>query len=241
MRIRSSIHPQSPLIRRTLPRWIALSLFPLAAGCAPRAALPLRPSAHLYLGFDRSRSAQAWLSDFVAAGCRLVLRMDPDRDRLTLYRVERVTEPFFDNAPPASSERLQEIIIPEMKNAPRADRTFPALFLQHVVRAAESGSELILVGFYWDGGNDDLSAQGQRRYRDTIRRLAANSRVVGVGLFGVQRENWSSVQADFAPLGDRLEIHSPRDMDPDSLVEKLNRRHASAALAKVKGEGRPAS
>jgi hypothetical protein len=169
---------------------------------------------------DRSRSAQEGLPASIEAACSLAVQLQPNRDRLTLYRVERGADPFYDDPPFASREPLQALFIKELSVPPRLNRTFPEAFLRQAADDARNWRGPVLIAFFWDGGNDDGSAHGLSAYRAAIRRLAANPRVRGVGIFGVRRQNWAGVKRGFAPLGERLEIHPLEEMSPASLLAR---------------------
>lgn len=205
----------------------------IAGGCghpAPSASptLSMSPaggagvsSCHVYAGLDTSASCRAYLGLSATLCTRQALGLDPDRDRLTLYRLDSTTHEFFDAYAPESGDRLQRTIVTEVSSVSGTRGTFPALFWTAAAARAEADAGPVTVEIFSDGDNDDQTAESAATIRAAARRLAANPRVSGVWVFGAEPRNWATLRAAFAPMGDRLHLCAPPDMTVDRVNEAL--------------------
>ena len=166
---------------------------------------------------------------------QLATRLHPGLDRLVVARVDRQTKEFFDEEAPAGSEEFLQTLLDHTEKPPAVDGTFPAKFWTLAARRAASLEQApgvaVGIAFVGDGDNDDFSPAAQNAMRAAARALAANKRVVSVEFFGVAPKNWETIRELFAPLGERLRLHPPQQMEPDELVARLEaaRRAADAS------------
>lgn len=176
---------------------------------------------HLYAGLDTSASWRPHLGVSAMLCARQALGLDPDHDRLTLYRLDSTTREFFDDPAPESGDRLQRTIVTEVASVSETRGTFPALFWTAAAARAEADAGPVTVEVFSDGDNDDLTARSASTIRAAARRLAANPRVSGVWVFGAEPRNWAILRAEFAPLGGRFHLCVPPDMTADRVAQAL--------------------
>ncbi len=169
-------------------------------------------SCHLYAGLDTSASWRPYLGVSATLCARQALALDPDRDFLTLYRLDSSTREFSDGPAPESSDRLQRVIVREAASVSDTRGTFPARFWNTVAGRAEGDTGTVVIEIYSDADNDDMTAQSQADICRSARRLAANPHVRGVWVFGAQPRNWSTLRREFGPLRDRFHLCSPAEM-----------------------------
>jgi hypothetical protein len=84
----------------------------------------------------------------------------------------------------------------------------------------------VAVALFSDGDNDDMRSSSQERLREAARALAANPRVAAVAIYGVSPENRRPIEECFAPLGDRLQLFAPEEIDAAPLLERLDAARA---------------
>lgn len=160
-----------------------------------------------------------------AALADLAGRLQPGLDRLVVARVDRQTSEFFDEAAPTGSEAFLQTLLDHTRTPPSTDGTHPANFWRLAARRAASLQQApgagVAVAFLGDGDNDDLTKTARDEIRAAARALAANPRVVSVEFFGVNPKNWDTLRELFAPLGARLRLHPPQQMEPDELLARL--------------------
>jgi hypothetical protein len=159
-------------------------------------------------------------------------RLDQSRDRLAIFRVDREVKEFYDELAPASREKFQWLLVRQTEK-PAPDGTFPAKFWTEAARRAAAVTGPVAIIYAGDGDNDDLTAQAEQDMKAAARQLAANPRVCDVSIVGASPKNWERLREIFGVLGDRLHIHAPDQMNPTSLLERLN-----AARSARKGQQR---
>ncbi len=188
----------------------------LAGGCghpaAPVNSAARAQSCHLYAGLDTSASWRPYLGVSATLCARQALRLDPDHDSLTLYRLDSSTREFSDGHAPESGDRLQRTIVSEAASVSGTRGTFPARFWTAVTQRAAGDAGTVVIEIFSDGDNDDLTARSSSAIRTAAHRLAQNRHVAGVWVFGAQPRNWATLRGEFAPLGDRFHLCSPTEM-----------------------------
>lgn len=148
-------------------------------------------------------------------------RLDASRDQLAVFRVDRDAKEFYDQAAPASREKFQWSLI-HATQAPAAHRgTFPAKFWTQAAARAATSQGPVAIAYGGDADNDDLTAQATQELQAAAQRLGANPRVSDVSIFGANPKNWATLRAIFAPLGDRLHLYAPDQMNPAPFLERL--------------------
>lgn len=188
----------------------------LIGGCgepAPTTSRGVVPrSCHLYAGLDTSASWRPYLGVSATLCSRQALRLDPNHDRLTLYRLDSSTREFSDDFAPQSGDRLQRTIVTEAASLSGTRGTFPARFWTAVSKRAEGDRGTVVIEIFSDGDNDDQTARSSSAIKAAAHRLAANPHVAGVWVFGAQARNWAALRGEFAPLGDRFHLCGPTEM-----------------------------
>lgn len=179
-------------------------------------------SCHVYAGLDTSASWRPFLGVSATLCTRQAVRLNPDRDSLTLYRLDSSTREFSNGHAPESGEKLQRVIIREVGAVSGTHGTFPAKFWTAAAARAKSDSGSVVVEIFSDGDNDDQSARASSDIRAAARRLAANPHVSAVWVFGAEPRNWATLRTDFAPLGDRFHLCSPPEMTIDRVAAALS-------------------
>lgn len=200
-----------------------------------------RTPVSVIVGLDTSRSVRMPLPSggTLLGRSRALLadmtgRLQPGLDHVTVAGVDRQALEFFDSDAPESSEEFLQNLLDQTKSAPQTDGTYPAEFWTLAAQRAASVSDApgvaVAVLLLSDGDNDDFSPASQVKMRNAARLLAANKRVIAVAFVGAAPKNWATLRSLFAPLGSRLHLQAPQDMDSDSLLQKLEtaRRAAEA-------------
>lgn len=144
--------------------------------------------------------------------------LDPDHDRLTVFRVDSQTQEFYDANAPRDPEAFHHTVIERMKPRPRRGGTFPARFWTEAARRTQAASHPVAVLYAGDADNDDFSAASLDAIRRAGLALGKNPRVVAVYICGANPKNWAGLRRVFAPLGDRLHLQAPSEMDATPLV-----------------------
>lgn len=208
---------------------LAAALALAAGGCghpAPPTGAPASPtgapSCHVYAGLDTSASWRPFLGVSATLCARQGLRLDPDRDFLTLYRLDSSTREFSNGLAPESGEKIQRVIIHEVGAVSATHGTFPAKFWTATAARAKSDPGSVVVEIFSDGDNDDQSAQASSEIKTAARSLAANPHVSAVWIFGAEPRNWATLRTEFAPLGDRFHLCSPPEMTIDRVASALS-------------------
>ncbi len=223
------------------PMWAAVVVF---GGLAlwSRLSAPTTPVT-VIAGLDASRSVRVPLrgGGSLLGSCRASLadlagRLHPGFDHLMVARVDRQTKEFFDESAPEGTEAFLQTMLDHTQTPPMIDGTLPATFWTLAAKRAAS-PELapgagVAVAFLGDGDIDDFTEAARQEIRAAARALAANKRVVSVEFFGINPKNWETIRKLFAPLGERLRLHPPQEMEPNELVRRLEAaRHAATAPA----------
>ena len=185
-----------------------------------------QPGIHAYFSFDTSQSCRPQLGNFAQAAARIDARLDPDHDRLTLYRVDTQTLEFSDKAAPESAETLQELLTSQLKACPAENGTFPEKFWTEVARRAGEARQGVIIAYFSDGDNDNFSPASTDTLRTAARQLADNPHVLAVAIYGASPENWKYLRDCFGCLGDRFLIYSPQEIDIEPLMAIIEKgRH----------------
>ena len=190
-----------------------------AAASTPPIPTPA-PGVQLILGFDTSASWKPHLPASARIGARLSSHLDPNRDQLTAFRIDRSTWEFYDSRPPDGATACLRILWRELSKPPAVEGTWPATFYQRAVERSESSQQSVVVAFFTDGDNDNPAQVPHWRAAGAA--LAANPRVAAVAIYGVSASNWASVRSLLGPLGDRLLLYSESDMDPSVLMQRID-------------------
>jgi hypothetical protein len=180
----------------------------------------------LQCALDGSDSARdSLLGPSALAAVRLVSQLDPDRDRLWLYRVDRDTQRICGPDVPESGESLERTLISQMQTEAQQAGTYPATFWEMAARqAAEEATRTaqpIAIVFFTDGDNDDRQPQAMARILAAARRLASNPYVVAVCVFGVKKENTGRLDKEFAALGERFRLYPASDLNIAPVCNRL--------------------
>ena len=204
-----------------------LAALALANGCGQSPVQPGAPGdrgaagRHLYVGLDSSGSWRPYLGVSATLCARQALRLDPDHDHLTLYRMDSSTQEFSDGPAPESGDRLQRTIVSEVQGLSATDGTFPAHFWTTVADRADADTGPVVIETFSDGDNDDQTAQSETAIKKAAQRLAKNPQVVSVSVFGAEPRNWATLRREFTPLGDRFHLCSPSEMTADRVASAL--------------------
>lgn len=174
----------------------------------------MAPPQHVVIGWDTSGSNREVLPAQVRAGIRLIRRLSPDRDYLSLYRVDATTQELFDNPPLASRDQLQTLLFQELRTPAKQPGTHPGTFWVIVSARARSSQRPLTVVFFTDGEDEQPGALTSSQ-KAAIEELAANRRVVKITIVGVKSETRASLRRALAPLGNRLEIRGSGELRSD--------------------------
>lgn len=204
--------------RRFTPMLAGLAILGLAGCSGPRAGA----GDHVYAGFDTSGSMRPRLAASAATGARLARRLDPGRDRLTLYRVDRDTEELRDGPAPDSGAALQQQVVTELARPAAQSGTFPARFWAEVARRVRADRRPAVVVLFSDGDNDDGRPDATRAIHAAAADLAADADVRLVAVCGVSPRNRAALRDEFAPLGERFELLNLSEPDVQRLADQVD-------------------
>lgn len=186
----------------------------ILAGCGRPHSLGL----HDYTGLDTSVGFRPHLSSTAVLCAQRSGQMDPATDQLTIFRVDDRTQEIYDNPPPADPDDAQATITREAISASPHRGTYPALFWTEVAKRAEADTVPVLVDYYSDGDNDDMTPAARTAIAAAAQRLAANPHVVQVCIYGVTQQNRAALHDLFAPLGERrFHLFGPTEMTSDTI------------------------
>lgn len=181
------------------------------------------------IGIDNSGSAKSQESAAVYQASTLVLRLNPDADHLTLYRVDHEVWEFFDGHPPISRDRLLGLMTQELRKPLPDPGTRPVLFWREIANRAATARGPVCIVFCSDGDNDDLSSQSRLVFRQAAVALARNPSVFRVVVVGARPCNWAGLRSDFAPLGDRFVLTVSAQPSADeiaNIIDHVRNNHA---------------
>lgn len=210
---------------------IVLSVVAIAgvtALIALRPKAPLGRNVEVISGIDTSDSERekdasggSRLGRGIALLAKLGARLDQNRDHLTVFRVDREAREFYDQLAPKSREKFQWRLISETQTPAQQSGTLPYKFWTEAAKRADQSESPVAVCLFSNGDCDDLSDAAHAELRQAAQKLAQNPRVVSVRIYGAESKNWASIKEDFAPLGDRLQVQNPGDMDAEPLLSEL--------------------
>lgn len=189
----------------------------LLSGCGARSSAP---GVRVFAGFDVSGSMHPRLAAAALAGSRLAGRLDPGRDTLTLYRVDRQTEEFQDGPAPDSGAGLQREIVAALRKEPVRPGTFPASFWAETARRAKAETRPVSIILFSDGDNDDQRPEAAQAIRRAAADMAQNPHVTNVSVCGVSPGNRAALRDTFAPLGGRFELLNLSEPDVQRLADQ---------------------
>jgi hypothetical protein len=176
---------------------------------------------------DASGSARgSLLGPAAASTARLVAQLDPDKDRVMLYRLDRAATRFCGPEVPPSMQKLQMLLVAQMRQAAQHPGTHPASWWEKAATQAENAPGPIAIFLFTDGDSDNPTPISMARIAAAVRRLAANRRVVAVCLYGVKPSNFDVLDRQFASLGDRFRLYPPQNMDISWLSHRIQEPYA---------------
>lgn len=184
-------------------RLMPLSLLVTLVSCTnPTPATPV----NVYVAIDTSGSARPDLASYIATTSMVAQKLDPSRDRLTLYRFDHLAAEVYDGQRPKLLEAFEIKLANEL--AREADRkgTLPAKALKAIADAVVRSPHPIpkVVILLTDGGNDDLRATSIHSSHQAAQRLADDASVLKVIIAGVRTGMRESVRNHFSPLQNKL-------------------------------------
>lgn len=194
------------------------------------ASIPPAPGVLVIGGVDASGSTRDGL---LAQGAfwsrKIVARLDPARDYLSVYRVDRQTHEITSGPAPTSARRFSRDLVREVRSENEQGGTYPAAFWQQAAQEAQASSLPVIVYFFSDGDNDDQSARGLEQLRVATRRLAANPKVRAIYLFGIESGNRTPLRAAFAGRpASQILMQSAGQIDIEPLALRVDALHQDA-------------
>lgn len=188
-----------------------------------RPAMDSATAKTLIVSIDRSKSDSNYLLGPAALGTSLLIaRLDPQTDRVLVFRVEHDTDLILGPEIPQSSDDLQRALVEQLMADPKKSGTFSADFWEQAAIAAENAPGSVAIAFYTDG--DSESAASASRITAAAKRLADNKKVRAVCIYGRKSGN-SKNDVWFAALGDRFRAYPPSLMNTDWLFDQLESTH----------------
>ena len=180
---------------------------------------------HVILDTDVSKSTAKYLPAFAALNSEIVGRLDPDKDFVTAYAMDRENRCYIDDRAPDSLDKFQEVTIHALSIPPDRPGTYPAVAWAAIADKADktAGHDIEIV-VATDGDDDQNSRASRKAVRAAAARLAANARVSAVAVVGVSPENWGEVARELAPLKGRLRIFGRRQISSDDVSRFLDER-----------------
>lgn len=173
------------------------------AGCAQPAN---RTACDVLVAIDTSGSARPDLAGYVAATSEVVQRLNPERDRLTVFRFDHKASELYDGPSPKLLESFELKLVSDLEDAASKRGTLPT---NAVLAIAEHASRLNpqhpkVVIFFTDGGNDDLRAAALSDGIEAAKRLASDASIAKVIVAGVRPGLRESVRERLSPLQSKL-------------------------------------
>lgn len=158
----------------------------------------------------------------IAFAARMGMLLD-DRDQLTIFRVARQTEEFYDDKAPSSRDKFQWLLIRHTKPKAAKDGTFPAKFWTEAANRAEHASLPMAVAYLGDADNDDLTMESRQEITKAAERLAKSPAVGEVSIFGANPKNWETLRSEFASLDAKgiLHIYPVDKMSPTDFIDRV--------------------
>ena len=185
-----------------------------ASGCLPGCAQPhnapsprATPGVHTYAGVDDSVGMEPHLGQETNLLTALNGRLDPDKDFLTLLRVNYAATEFFNDPPPDSTEELRGLLLRTFRARPARDGTRPAQFFREIARRTAHETRTTVVVYLSDGDQDFPAAQEEPALQSAGKSLAGTPNVKAVILCGASPENWAAWRRRFAMLDDSGRLH----------------------------------
>jgi hypothetical protein len=181
------------------------------------------PAVHVYIGLDASGSARRDRGRYAVLTKGLTEQLQAGQDRLTLYRVDRETHEFSDGVYDGNVEVTLKTLAVEVKAPARQSGTLPAKFWQQAAEHVRQDHGPVVICLMSDGDNDDMRAASWQQMHVDALRLAQCRQVRAVVVCGARAENWERLRAALAPLGSRLHLLSPTQLDAETLPPYLER------------------
>ena len=186
----------------------------LLSACARRQ--PLSPVIS-FIGVDASASTRPCQPAYVRMISAYTGRLEPECDHITVYRVEKQMFEVFDDRTPGNQESMQAKLVAQLRAKPREGGTYPAGFWTTAAERADHAVGKTVTALFSDGDNDDQRAEADHAIRAAAKRLAANPNVVAVAICGVNPDNRATLRDQFKPLGDRLLLFGPDQLDQNTV------------------------
>lgn len=207
------------IIRRVLPDRSLIIIFMLATAsmCLPGCSPPPHsaPDVHIFEGIDDSVGMEPHLGQETSLLVALSSRLDPGSN-LTLFRVNFITNEFFNDPPPRSSGELRDLVVHTFRTRPARDGTRPLFFFREVARRAVQEPKPTVILFLSDGDQDFSAPQEEAGLQAAGRSLAANPHIKDVILCGMSPENWAAWRRRFSGLDATGRLH-PAPLDQAAL------------------------
>lgn len=205
--------------------WVVIGLL-LAGGLGVwQFTRPRARAIQVVIGIDTSGSARPVLSRYVLEASRLTAHLEPEVDTLTLYRVDEATQEFYRDRVRGGREATLRRLLAEVARQPAHSSTFPVAFWRTALQRSPAADGPLLLVYFSDGDNDDMSSASKAALAQLGRELAERPSLVGVALVGVTTANrgyWINVFG--APLGDRLLLVGADEIRVDTILERLEQR-----------------
>ncbi|MDF2441461.1 MAG: hypothetical protein JWN98_2445 [Abditibacteriota bacterium] len=157
---------------------------------------------------------------------KIAARLDPARDFLSVYRVDRQTHEVASGPAPTSARRFSLHLIQAVRDEASRAGTHPAAFWEQAATEAARSSRPAVVFFFSDGDNDDQSAKGAARLRAAAVRLARNTQVKAIYVWGAKRSNRAALRRLFAgrPAHEVI-IQGAGEIDIEPLATRVHQLH----------------
>ena len=185
-------------------------------------------------GSDRQKTQQgnSQLGVSRAALARLGAALNPQTDHLIVMRVDYQINEFYAQAP-QGYESFLTLLLNHTQKPPQQPRTLPAKFwilaAAHAADPQLTPGEKVVIAYYGNGDNDDLSPASHAQIAAAARTLAKNPRVLGIWIYGAKPQNWGTLRELFAPLRGRLHLTPREGMNPQPLLDEVDAARRAAS------------
>lgn len=157
---------------------------------------------------------------------KIAARLDPARDFLSVYRVDRQTHEVTSGPAPTSARRFSLHLIQEVHDEADRTGTHPAEFWEQAAKESARSPRPVVVFLFSDGDNDDQSANGAKRLRAAAMRLARNATVKAIYVWGAKRTNRAALRQLFATRpAHEIIVQGVGEIDIEPLVARVNQLH----------------
>jgi len=170
---------------------------------------------------DRSLSAMK-LNQILDRGFSLLMGLLDPNDSMVIGRLDRDVKIVMESETLPSMEDIpREWLKPNQSRG-----TYPAKAVEYLANyAIAHPDKKIMVVFFTDGENDDLTGLCGAKLEDEVAKLVRQPNIIGIAVLGVDDNLRGEWEDRLAPLGEKAKVRGFSDYDRglSSLIKEMNR------------------